>query len=495
MNSINLVSPQGFTTAVLIADKTNNDNIATMTQVNGEVVSASLEIQSVLGALLIPRMTTAQRTAVGFVPTDGMIAYDTDFKDFFYYRNNAWNVSSGAGTVTSITAGANLTGGTITTTGTIALNPVLTGMTSIAATSSLTVKTAGNITALTIDTGQTATFVGTVGINGNINFNTNSAALGLFSNAAVGAGTGGVYFDAAMGNLHFNGGNTSSIWKFFDTTGLQILYVFNNGSATNSVGISNGALVLQSSNGALAHTVPTSMPGGNYTVTWPAAVATITGQALTSSTAGALSWTNVALNGGNTLGAALTLGTTDSNSLILETAGTPALTVNSSQNATFAGTVTVNSGLVGLANTCSFMANVSTPQANVTGDGTVYTVICDHVTGQLGSNYNNATGVFTAPRTGYYLLTFQLTLVNVGAAHTSLIASITVSSPSMVSQNTYNAFSISEGGVLAISFGNVFFMNSGATATCTAQVSNGAKTVEVYGAANGGTLFTGFQVA
>lgn len=42
-----------------------------------------------------------------------------------------WADVPGTGTVTSITAGANLTGGTITTTGTIALSPILTGLTSV----------------------------------------------------------------------------------------------------------------------------------------------------------------------------------------------------------------------------------------------------------------------------------------------------------------------------------------------------------------------------
>lgn len=435
MNSINLTSPVGFTSAVLIADKTNNDNIAQMTIVGGETVSAALEIQSVLGGLLIPRMTTAQRTATGFVPTDGMIVYDSTLTDFFYYRNGSWNVSSGSGTVTSITAGANLTGGTITTTGTIALATALTGITSIASGSSLVLKTNVGTTALTLDTSQNASFAEAVGVTGRLD------VFGLI-------------------NIHNNSG------LFLNNAGNTFFTALVAGGITTST-----------------------------TYTLPQAYPTITGQGLTSTTGGAMSWTNVALNGGNTLGAALTLGTTDSNSLILETNSITALTLDTSQNASFAGTVTVNTGLVGLANTCSFMANVSATQNNVTGDGTVYTVIFDTVDGQLGTNYNHTTGVFTAPRTGYYFLSFQVTLTNIGVAHTNCALHLTISSPSNVTQDNLNPVPIISNGSIAFNIANTYFMNSGATAICTVEVDNGAKTVNVYGQAGGGTYFTGFQVA
>jgi hypothetical protein len=50
----------------------------------------------------------------------------------------------------------------------------------------------------------------------------------------------------------------------------------------------------------------------------------------------------------------------------------------------------------------AFMAHLSTAVANVTGDGTVYQVICDTVNFDKDSNYNNSTGTFTAPNTGLY---------------------------------------------------------------------------------------------
>jgi len=53
----------------------------------------------------------------------------------------------------------------------------------------------------------------------------------------------------------------------------------------------------------------------------------------------------------------------------------------------------------------AFSAYLSSTQSNVTGDNTAYTIIFDTERFDQGSDYNNATGVFTAPVTGRYLLT------------------------------------------------------------------------------------------
>jgi len=50
--------------------------------------SAILDIKSTTSGLLIPRMTAAQRTSISS-PADGLMVYDTDFDEFWYY-NGAW---------------------------------------------------------------------------------------------------------------------------------------------------------------------------------------------------------------------------------------------------------------------------------------------------------------------------------------------------------------------------------------------------------------------
>lgn len=51
---------------------------------------------------------------------------------------------------------------------------------------------------------------------------------------------------------------------------------------------------------------------------------------------------------------------------------------------------------------------------NVTGNGTVATVVYDTVIFDQGSNYNSGTGTFTAPVTGKYLVIAQTEFSNVG---------------------------------------------------------------------------------
>lgn len=50
----------------------------------------------------------------------------------------------------------------------------------------------------------------------------------------------------------------------------------------------------------------------------------------------------------------------------------------------------------------AFLAYVTNVQSNVTGDGTIYTVVYDTESFDNGANFDPATGIFTAPVTGYY---------------------------------------------------------------------------------------------
>lgn len=60
-------------------------------------VSALLDLTSTTKGLILPRMTTGQRTAMSGV--DGLIVYDTDIDDIFLFRNGAWGqaLSSASG--------------------------------------------------------------------------------------------------------------------------------------------------------------------------------------------------------------------------------------------------------------------------------------------------------------------------------------------------------------------------------------------------------------
>jgi hypothetical protein len=59
--------------------------------------SAQLDVTSTSKGLLIPRMTTAQRTAIA-APANGLMVYDTNLSAFYFYNGSSWNaVNSGGG--------------------------------------------------------------------------------------------------------------------------------------------------------------------------------------------------------------------------------------------------------------------------------------------------------------------------------------------------------------------------------------------------------------
>jgi len=64
------------------------DSIRTITQVGTQAASVALEIQSVLGALLVSRMTTTQKLAL--TPANGMMIYDITLNEFSFYEAGAW---------------------------------------------------------------------------------------------------------------------------------------------------------------------------------------------------------------------------------------------------------------------------------------------------------------------------------------------------------------------------------------------------------------------
>ena len=101
------------------------------------------------GSVHIPSGSTADRP---ILPSDGMIRYNTDLALFEGYINGAWTVfSSGSSGVVSISTGTGLTGGPITSTGTISIaNTAVTAGSygGAAKTLSATVNAQGQLTAL-----------------------------------------------------------------------------------------------------------------------------------------------------------------------------------------------------------------------------------------------------------------------------------------------------------------------------------------------------------
>jgi hypothetical protein len=53
--------------------------------------SAILDVKSTTKGFLVPRMTTAERTAIS-TPATGLIVYDTEYASHWYYNGTQWQI-------------------------------------------------------------------------------------------------------------------------------------------------------------------------------------------------------------------------------------------------------------------------------------------------------------------------------------------------------------------------------------------------------------------
>lgn len=133
-----------------------------------------------------------------------------------------------------------------------------------------------------------------------------------------------------------------------------------------------------------------------------------------------------------------------------------------------------------------FTAVLSATTGGVTGNGGSYTLVADTVLTDRGTNYNNGTGVFTAPKTGFYNLWTFATVVNTTIASFIQMEIVTTAN-SYLNRQDRAASNLQ----LYITLSVVAFMNAGDTAHVVISVQGEAgDTNEVYG--DGSTLGTVF---
>jgi hypothetical protein len=143
-----------------------------------------------------------------------------------------------------------------------------------------------------------------------------------------------------------------------------------------------------------------------------------------------------------------------------------------------------------------FSARLTSTATNVTGDGTAYTVIFNTEDFDVYTQYDNTTGIFTAPIAGYYQFDFSVQLEGlVDASHNTGVLQLVTSNQTYLtgSNNTYavrdaNNNTTYSGSVLT-------YMDAADTAFVRLTVSGGTKVVDLKGFAGAGVCyFTGRMV-
>lgn len=144
----------------------------------------------------------------------------------------------------------------------------------------------------------------------------------------------------------------------------------------------------------------------------------------------------------------------------------------------------------------AFAAYLSASTTNdVTGDGTVYTVICNTENGDQQSNYNSGTGTFTCPTTGLYLYTWYVTLQNLDVVHTSGYNHVSGSVDIRGTMLNVGAVRDSS-NTCTISVSALVFTTATNTVNSKITVSGGTKTVGITGGLDGdGAPYTYFTAA
>lgn len=117
-------------------------------------------------------------------------------------------------------------------------------------------------------------------------------------------------------------------------------------------------------------------------------------------------------------------------------------------------------------------------RTDVTGDGTAYTVPFDTLTTGTASDFDTATGVFTAQIAGVYMFTANLRLTT-GAAHDNALISLHFSnSPVYVRSGVYSTDQATQSAHVG---GVTRYMKDGDTCEVIVNVGGSTKTVDVEG--------------
>jgi len=125
-----------------------------------------------------------------------------------------------------------------------------------------------------------------------------------------------------------------------------------------------------------------------------------------------------------------------------------------------------------------FSAKITLPQNNKTGNNEDYTVQFETVLRDQSSNYNSATGVFTAPATGNYLFTASVGMSGIVGANNSNMKFV-VNGATQYFMYRLNTNAITGGGQYIGSGSVQIFLANGDAVTVVLQVAQSSTVINV----------------